>query len=165
MAKKKKAPRRAATRKAAQFSKRAVKAAILARADTPLKLREWLDRFFPFIVGPRITFFEPSAGPPGTLVTIHGSNFSAVREENEVVVGGQPAYVASATATELKVITAANIKDGPVTVKVGAHSAAGPQDFLVLGYPDAGAGEDGPPITFAGAGQGAQGDVLSLIHI
>ena len=37
---------------------------------------------------------------------------------------------------------------------VGSHTAAGPQDFLVLGYPSPGAGEDGPPITFEGAGQG-----------
>jgi len=157
--KRKKAPRRPSTRRAARFSKPAVKAEILARAESPLKLREWLDRFFPFIVGPRVTFFEPTAGPPGTLVVIHGLNFSTVREENQVVVGQQPAYVARATATELKVITAANIKDGPVAVTVGTHSATGPQDFLVLGYPDAGAGEDGPPISFGGAGQGAQGDV------
>jgi hypothetical protein len=141
------------------FSKAGIEEAIRARITSPFELREWLDRFFPFIVGPQITHFEPTSGPPETLVTIHGSNFSAVRDENSVSVGGQPAYVASASANELKVITAATVEDGPVKVTVGTNTAAGPQDFLVLGYPDAGAGEDGPPISFEGAGQGSQGDV------
>lgn len=140
------------------FSKAKVEAAIRGRATSPLKLRDWLDRYFPFIVGPRITYFEPTSGPPGTLVTIHGADFSAVREENLVSVGGQAAYVASASSMELRVITASSIEDGPVKVTVGTHTAGGPQDFLVLGYPSAGA-DDGPPIAFEGAGQGAQGDV------
>ena len=145
--------------KSQTFSKANVEAAIRARVSSPLKLRDWLDRYFPFIVGPRLTYFEPTSGPPGTLVTIHGSDFSSVREENLVSVGGQAAYVASASSTELKVITASNIEDGPVKVTVGTHTAAGPQDFIVLGYPSAGAGDDGPPIVFEGVGQGAQGDV------
>lgn len=139
------------------FSRVRVEAAIRARASSPLKLRDWLDRYFPFIVGPHITYFEPTSGPPGTLVTIYGADFSAVRDENLISVGGQAAYVASASSTEIKVITASNVEDGPVKVTVGAHTATGPQDFLVLGYPDAGAGEDGPPISFEGAGQGSQG--------
>ncbi|MCY2962311.1 MAG: IPT/TIG domain-containing protein [Planctomycetota bacterium] len=142
-----------------RFSKLKVEAEIRKRATSPAKLRDWLDRWFPFIIGPRITYFEPTAGPPGTLVTIHGEQFSAVRDENLVTVANQSAMVVSATATELKVITASNIADGPVKVTVGSHTASGPQDFLVLGYPSAGGGEDGPPIAFAGAGQGSQGDV------
>lgn len=142
-----------------QFSMAKVEDAIRARAKSPLRLRTWLDRYFPFIVGPRITCFEPTAGPPNTLVTIHGSDFSLVRGENLVEIGGQPAYVAGATATELKVITHPDIVDGPVKVTVGTHTAAGPQPFRVLGYPSGGAGEDGPPIAFEGAGEGAQGDV------
>jgi hypothetical protein len=141
------------------FSKKAVEEAIRERASSPLKLLDWLERYFPFIVGPRLTYFEPTSGPPGTLITIHGSHFSAVRTENVVSVGGQAAYVANASSTELNVITASNIEDGPVKVTVGTQTVTGPQDFLVLGYPSAGTGEDGPPITFEGAGQGAQGDV------
>ena len=162
MAKRKKPARsaaRAASSKADPFSKAQVAQTIRGYANAPATLLEWLDRYFPFIVGPRITYFEPTSGQPGTLVTIHGSQFSAVREENIVSVGNRPALVAAATTTELKVITAANVDDGPVKVTVGTHTAIGPQDFLVLGYPDAGAGEDGPPITFQGEGQGAQGDV------
>ena len=156
---KKSAAKQKAAPKVDAFSKAKVEAAIRSRIGSPTRLRDWLDRYFPYIVGPRITYFEPTAGPPATLVTIHGAEFSTVREENLVSVGGRAAYVASATATELKVITASNIEDGPVKVTVGTHTATGPQDFLVLGYPSAGAGDDGPPISFDGAGQGAQGDV------
>ncbi|UUZ49262.1 hypothetical protein LP420_02250 [Massilia sp. B-10] len=63
----------------------------------------------------------------------------------------------SASPTELKVITALDIVDGPVKVTVGTHSATGPVDFDVTGYPDAGAGEDGPPISFAWRGRGRAG--------
>ena len=147
------------TAESGPFSKAKVEATIRARATSPLRLRDWLDRYAPFIVGPKITYFEPTSGPPETMITIYGSEFSVVRAENSVTVGGEPAYVASATATELKVITARTVEDGPVKVTVGTHAAAGPQDFLVLGYPDAGADEDGPPISFEGAGEGSQGDV------
>lgn len=162
-AKKGKTPHRKAAPKSDTFSKAKVTAAIRARATSPVKLRAWLDRYFPFIVGPHITYFEPTSGPPGTLVTIHGSNFSETRAENIVSLGGRAAYVAAATTTELKVLTAPNIEDGPVKVTVGTHTAHGPQDFLVLGYPSAGAGDDGPPIAFEGAGQGgAPGDVNAI---
>ena len=110
MAKKKTTRKRSNAAKTATFSKADVEAEIRARATTPLQLRDWLDRYFPFIVGPTITYFEPTSGAPGTLVTIHGSDFSAVREENLVVIGGVAGYVASASATELKVITASTIK-------------------------------------------------------
>lgn len=159
MATRKKHTRIKTTRKADPFSKAKVESAILARVKSPLQLRDWLDRWYPFIVGPHITWFEPTSGQPGVLVTIHGSDFSSVREENAVTVASRPALVVAASATELQVITAADIEDGPVKVTVGTHAANGPQDFLVLGYPDAGAGEDGPPISFAGAGEGEQGDV------
>jgi hypothetical protein len=127
MATKKKRTTTNSTPKPGIFSKAKVEAAILARARSPLKLRDWIDRYFPFIVGPRITYFDPTSGPPGTLVTIHGSDFSVVRDENSVSVGGQAAYVASASSTELKVITASNVENGPVKMTVGAHTAAGPQ--------------------------------------
>jgi hypothetical protein len=159
MAAKRRKPVRKARRKKPAFSKQKVAATIRGYATAPGKLREWLDRYFPFIVGPQIAYFEPTSGQPGTLVTIHGQSFSAVREENTVTVGGKAAIVVNASPTELKVITSLEVEDGPVKVSVGAHTAAGPQDFLVLGYPDAGAGDDGPPIVFAGAGDAAPGDV------
>lgn len=123
------------------------------------RLLEWILEHLPWYIGPSITSFSPLAGQPGTLVTICGHQFSTVREDNAVVVGGRPAFVVSATPTELRVITDSDVITGPVKVTVGGRTAAGPVDFMVLGYPNAGAGEDGPPISFEGAGTGAQGDV------
>ena len=134
-------------------------AEVKKRIKTPAKLKDWLDGHFPWIVGPSITDFTPASGQPGCLVTITGHNFAAQRWDNIVQVGNQAALVVSATAGELKVITAGDVSDGPVTVTIGANTAMGPRDFHVLGYPSAGAGEDGPPVSYAGAGSGAAGDV------
>jgi hypothetical protein len=141
------------------FSPAKVRAAIEARIQTPAKLRDWLDRYGPFIVGPSVSHFDPTEGQPGTLLTIHGAQFSTVREENSVTVGGEPAFVASASASELKVVTASTVRNGRVKVKVGSRTATSAQDFRVRGYPRGGSGEDGPPVVFEGAGNGSPGDV------
>ncbi len=129
--------------------------------ESPQRFRisEWFRDHLPLLIGPSIASFSPIAGQPGTLVTITGYNFAPARADNTVEVGGQPAFVVAATATELTVITHPQVVDGPVKVTVGTHTASGPVDFHVLPYPDAGAGDDGPPINFAGAGAGSQGDV------
>jgi hypothetical protein len=129
------------------------------RIKSPVKLLDWLIGRVPFVVGPTIAYFEPLAGPRETVMTIHGSEFAAAREDNEVEVGGRACVVVSASATELRVITPPDVESGAVTVKVGTNLATGPQDFIVTGYPKGGAGEDGPPISFAGAGAGEAGDV------
>ena len=129
--------------------------------DSPSRhlVAEWLREHLPYLVGPSISSFSPISGAPGTMLTIRGHQFAITREDNTVEVGGRPALVVAASPTELKVITDDRVVDGPVTVSVAGRSAAGPVNFHVLGFPDAGAGEDGPPISFAGAGEGAQGDV------
>lgn len=124
-----------------------------------LHVSDWVLENLPFLLGPSITSFAPLNGQPGTLLTITGHQFSLTRAENFVEVGGQPALVVAATNTELKVLTDLDIVDGPVKVTVAGRAALGPVNFHVLGYPDGKAGEDGPPISFAGAGAGAQGDV------
>jgi len=132
---------------------------IRKRIKSPLKLRDWLDLNMPFIMGPSITSFDPGEGRPGCLVTIKGARFAANRADNQVSVGGSNAFVVSASPTRLTVLTSRDVTSGPVKVTVGARSAVGPEDFRVLGYPSAGAGEDGPPITFIGEGAGSAGDV------
>ena len=133
-----------------KLSQAYVASEIKKRIQAPLDLRAWLDAYIPFIVGPSITCFEPVEGHPGCLVTIEGSNFALNRADNAVEVGGAPARVIAATSTELKVLTARGIKDGPVKVTVGGSTAEGPHDFHVLGYPRPGSGEDGPPISYTG---------------
>ena len=44
------------------FSRAKVAAEIRARVNSPLKLRDWLDRYFPFIVGPRHCVFRAYIG-------------------------------------------------------------------------------------------------------
>ncbi len=144
------------------LSKTQITARIQSLLNNPAGLRRWLDDFLPFYVGPRVTTFDPVAGHPGSLVTIQGSNFSPDRLANIVSVGGQPAFVAAATPTELKVVTSTQVSDGPVKVTVGAHTGSGPHDWHVLGYPDAGAGDDGPPIGFTGQGDASPGDVNAI---
>jgi hypothetical protein len=142
-----------------QFSEFHRRLDVELRAGDRSRLLDWLARQLPQLVGPSITSFEPLSGSPGTMVTIHGHQFSPTREENLVEVGGQSAFVVSATPTELRVITDLQVTDGPVKLKVGSKAGQGPVDFHVRGYPDAEAGEDGPPISFAGEGEGLQGDV------
>jgi len=125
----------------------------------PARLRRWLDQFYPVYLGPRVHSFEPLQGRPGCMVTIHGENFAPERLDNHVTVGGQPAFVVAATTTELRVITSPRVEDGPVKVIAGTRTGTSAQDFRVLGYPDAGAGEDGPAIGFSGQGQASSGDV------
>lgn len=121
-------------------------------------LRKILE-FLGLLSGPSIDGFSPSSGYPGTLVTLTGAGFSDVRERNDVVIGGERALVVSSSSNEIRAITADDVTTGPVQVTVDGLSGSGPVPFSVLGYPNAGAGEDGPPISFGGAGQGGQGDV------
>jgi hypothetical protein len=143
-----------------KLTKEMIEKEIKKRIAKPAALEDWLHAHIPFIVGPKITCFDPIEGQPGCLVTIQGSNFAANRTDNEVRIGGQPAQVVNALPNELKAITHAGILNGPVKVKVGTKTASGPHDFKVLGYPSAGDGEDGPPIAYTGIAAGpGSGDV------
>jgi len=146
-----------ASRKASQESKELAEG-LQKRLRSPLQLRDWLLERFPFIVGPSVSDFEPPAGQPGCLVTIRGSEFSLERRENRVEIGGHSCLVVSASHSELRAITPPDVETGPVTVRVGDRTASGPHDFTVVGYPSPGSGDDGPPISFEGAGEGMTGD-------
>ncbi len=135
---------------------------VIALLGKPDRLHEWLYRNLPALVGPRVTSFEPQSGPRGCLVAIAGSNFSPELQQNRVEVGGRAAAVVFASPSELRVITAADVENGAVKVTVGTLTGAGPHDFQVRGYPDSGAGEDGPPIAFTGAGDASPGDVSPI---
>lgn len=120
---------------------------------------DWLREHLPYLGGPSITTFSPSAGAPGTLITVRGHQFGKTREENCVQVGGRPARVVTASPTELTVIAARDVADGPVTVTVAGRTATGPVNFDVVGGSVAGAGEGRWPICFPGAGQCTQDEI------
>ncbi len=75
--------------------------------------------------------FSPSSGIPGTTVTISGSGFDPVPNQNAVAFNGVPAVVNSATTTGLQVTVPANAQTGPVSVAAGGSSAVGPEPFVV----------------------------------
>lgn len=95
-------------------------------------LADWMREHLPELAGPAITTFNPVCGAPGAMITVRGLHFSPVCEENTVLVGGKPAIVIGASRTELKVITAHGVSDGPVTLTVGGRTASGPVDFNVI---------------------------------
>lgn len=103
--------------------------------------------------GPTIADFAPVSGHGGTKLTISGTGFAAVREDNEVTVGGKPARVIEASSSKLEVLLANDVRTGSVEVTVDGKTGTAPGQFTVKPYPEAGAGEDGPPIYFAGDGQ------------
>ncbi|NMG08755.1 IPT/TIG domain-containing protein [Brasilonema sp. UFV-L1] len=105
-----------------------------------------------------ITDFSPMTGFPGTMLEITGSNFSTVRWENEVNVGGEKAVVVEAESNRLMVITGPQTQPGTVVVTVGNLTAKSTIPFKILPYPEADLKQDGPPISFAGSGFPSQGD-------
>ncbi len=124
---------------------------------SPLKLRDWLDHYLPWFLGPRIDLIDPPGGQRGTILTLRGARFATTRADNEVRIGGTVVPVLAASATELKVLATKDVDSGSVKVKIGTRTGTGPHDFVVKGYP--GSGDDGPPVFATGAGAGAAGDV------
>lgn len=100
----------------------------------------------------RIDDVSPALGLGGTVATIAGSGFSSVHDDNDVQVGGAPALVMTASPTELRVMVAPDVQDGPIAVRVGADAAVAPMDWVAA--PDAGSADAGPPLAFAGSGPG-----------
>src|SRR5262245_30788797 len=100
-----------------------VKERAFALADQPEQLLEFLRHSLPLLRGPSINGFTPAAGHAGTMLDISGHNFADARADNQVVVGGKPATVVAASATNLKVITDPWTTSGPVMVTVGGHTA------------------------------------------
>jgi hypothetical protein len=129
----------------------------------------WLEKFIGVIrrffrlvpIGPGIDSFHPIRGHPGTALEIKGRNFAPARGENYVTVGGAQAHVVEASLTRLKVITSYPTLTGPVEVRVGAHHATGPVDFVALGWPDPTLEDDGPPILYTGVGRSVDQDMPS----
>ena len=73
-----------------------------------------------FVVGevPTITSFTPASGPPGTIVTIKGTNLSGALE---VTIGGVAAAINSNTSTKIKV----TVPEGAVTGRIRVVTPSG----------------------------------------
>ncbi|HEX6982783.1 MAG TPA: fasciclin domain-containing protein [Balneolaceae bacterium] len=75
---------------------------------------------------PTITSIQPQNGPPGTAVTISGSEFSPTASENTVTFAGTEAEVTEAAESELVAIVPENAESGAVAVTVDGNTATGP---------------------------------------
>jgi Tol biopolymer transport system component len=75
---------------------------------------------------PEISNIQPASGPPGTAVTISGSDFSPVPEDNIVNFNGVQAPVNEATESTVKTTVPDSAETGPVEITVAGNTASGP---------------------------------------
>lgn len=85
------------------------------------------------VPAPVITNVSPLSGPPGTVVTLTGQNFSPRLTENVVTLGSAPTTLREATPFALRVVVPEGALSGVFTVRVGqAGQAVSTQNFTVL---------------------------------
>lgn len=84
-----------------------------------------------FTIAPVIEAINPEVGLPGETVTITGSNFNAVPDNNNVSFNGALAIVESASTTELVVTVPDDATTGPVAVEIETLLATSPTDFTI----------------------------------
>ncbi|WP_461790429.1 FG-GAP-like repeat-containing protein [Pedobacter sp.] len=80
---------------------------------------------------PSIQSFSPMKGPIGTVVTLSGANFDAVKENNIVFFGAVRAEVLSASTTALSVKVPAGASYLPISVATGGLVAYSSSPFVV----------------------------------
>lgn len=78
-----------------------------------------------------ILSFTPTSGSEGTVVTITGTNFSAIAADNTVFFNGTEAVVSAATATTLTASVPDGASTGQITVAVDGITASSDSDFTV----------------------------------
>ena len=81
---------------------------------------------------PTITSFSPTSASPGATVTINGTNFSNIINENKVVFSdSQEATITNATVNTLTVIVPNNAETGNVAVTVNGITTTSNTNFIV----------------------------------
>lgn len=78
-----------------------------------------------FAVGANISSIAPTAGGPGTLVTVAGSGFGTSQGSSTVAFNGVPASPSSWSNTSISVPVPATATTGPVVVMVGRYASNG----------------------------------------
>ena len=75
-----------------------------------------------------ITSFSPAVGPPGTLITINGTNLGA---PTALTIGGQGAIVISNTGSAIVAMVMPGALTGTVSITTGGGTASGSANFTV----------------------------------
>ncbi|HQQ96158.1 MAG TPA: FG-GAP-like repeat-containing protein [Cyclobacteriaceae bacterium] len=81
------------------------------------------------LAAPTLTSFTPAQGPPGTLVTITGTNFSTIAAQNTVKFNGTTATVVSSTSTTINVTVPSGATNGTISVSTGCNTATSSGTF------------------------------------
>ena len=81
---------------------------------------------------PVITGFQPSSGPPGTLITISGTDFQNL---NGVSVNGTAAIVISSSATSIRAYLMPGTQSGTITVTTATGTGISSGTFTVTPTP------------------------------
>jgi hypothetical protein len=81
---------------------------------------------------PVITGFQPSSGPPGTLITISGTDFQNL---NGVSVNGTAAIVISSSATNIRAYLMPGTQSGAITVTTATGTGISSGTFTVTPTP------------------------------
>jgi trimeric autotransporter adhesin len=104
-------------------------------AEDGITKQEWIVTVIVAGVPSTITSFSPSAGPIGTMVTISGSNFDAIVDNNTVYFGATQAEVANATSTSLVVSVPYGATYQPISVLTNGLStfSSTPFDVTISG--------------------------------
>jgi len=79
----------------------------------------------PIASPPVTTSISPSSGQPETLITISGTNFSTITNENVVKFNGVSTTVTSASASSLVAKVPVGAGSGPVTVTTPQGTSSG----------------------------------------
>ncbi|MGX5819516.1 IPT/TIG domain-containing protein [Chitinophaga lutea] len=109
---------------------------------------------------PVISSFVPTHGLPGSEVRILGRYFDPEAAGNLVQIGGKPADVVTASATELRVKIPGDAVSGKITVRKGTQTATSATDFTVDAPPapllqfTPASGPFGTKVTLTGQGFG-----------
>jgi uncharacterized delta-60 repeat protein/gliding motility-associated-like protein len=81
------------------------------------------------LAAPTLSSFTPSQGPPGTLVTITGTNFSTVPLQNTVKFNGKVASILSSTSTSISVSVPSGATNGTISVSTGCNTVTSTGTF------------------------------------
>jgi hypothetical protein len=83
---------------------------------------------FDVVSPPTITSFSPASGPPGTTVTIKGTNLSGV---TKVTFNGKAATITSDSATKIKVTVPSGATTGKIKVTTPGGKVTSAANFTV----------------------------------
>ncbi|KPF67251.1 hypothetical protein IP84_13985 [beta proteobacterium AAP99] len=81
---------------------------------------------------PTLLSFAPTVGAPGTALTITGTNFQVVKQDNKVTIGTAASTISTASATSLVATVPNAVSSGKVSVSTPFGRATSTTDFFAL---------------------------------